>query len=154
MPAASTYPSIEHAQPQPASGPTPVEHAPQHRTRRLTSACALARRFNHLREAERRLSTLATLCLPDSPRLQKAAQRVALLAARYRKAARDNAIDLGLKLRILQDAADGKSYKHTAADLNLHLQEIEQIAMALFREYGAENKTHLVAIALRRQLIN
>jgi DNA-binding NarL/FixJ family response regulator len=154
MSVAHVHIPIEHAR-QPASGPAALaEYARRPRILRSTSACALARRFSRLKEAEKRLRTLIALGAPNSPRLQRAEQRVALLAARYARASRRSPIETWLKLRILQDAADGKSYKSTAAALNLHIQEVEQIAVVLFREFGAENKTHLVAIALRRQMIS
>ena len=131
-----------------------AEHARRPRALRSTPACALARRFSRVQEAKKRLGTLAAICTPGSPRLKKAEQRVTLLATRYARAARRTPIEAGLKLRILQDAADGKSYKHTACALNLHIEEVQQIAVVLQREFGAENKSHLVAIALRQRMIS
>lgn len=58
------------------------------------------------------------------------------------------------ELRILQDAADGKSYRETAKDLGTSEAVIKNQASALFKELQVANKTNAVAAALRRQLID
>lgn len=58
------------------------------------------------------------------------------------------------ELLILQDAADGKSYRETAAALGTSEAVIKNRASALFKELDVANKTNAVATALRRQLID
>jgi DNA-binding NarL/FixJ family response regulator len=58
------------------------------------------------------------------------------------------------ELKILQDAADDKTYKQTAQDLRTSEQRVKNLACQLFKELQVRSKTGAVSVALRRQLID
>jgi DNA-binding NarL/FixJ family response regulator len=57
------------------------------------------------------------------------------------------------ELKILQDAANSRTYKETAAALNTTEAVIKNRACGLFKELAVHTKTGAVAVALRRGLI-
>ena len=65
-----------------------------------------------------------------------------------------NCMTIGERLKILQDAADDRSYKETAAELHATEGAIKQRAWSLFRKLSVRSKSGAVAVALRRGLID
>ena len=57
------------------------------------------------------------------------------------------------ELKILQDAANSRTYKETANDLHTSEAVVKNLACALFKEFHVCTKTGAVAVALRRGLI-
>ncbi len=55
---------------------------------------------------------------------------------------------------MLQLLADGEDYRRIAAALGLSLGTLKNHAKTLCEKLGADNKTHAVAMALRRGLID
>jgi len=54
------------------------------------------------------------------------------------------------ELKILQDAANSRTYKETAADLGTSEARIKNLACSVFKELSVCTKAGAVAIALRR----
>ena len=57
------------------------------------------------------------------------------------------------ELKILEDAANNRTYKETAAALNTSEAVIKNRACAVFKELGVNTKSGAVAAAMRRELI-
>jgi DNA-binding CsgD family transcriptional regulator len=57
------------------------------------------------------------------------------------------------ELKILQDAADSKTYKETASTLNTSEARVKNLACSVFKELDVCTKSGAVAVALRRGLI-
>ena len=57
------------------------------------------------------------------------------------------------ELKILQDAANSRTYKETAADMGTSEARVKNIACSTFRELDVHTKAGAVAVALRRGLI-
>ena len=57
------------------------------------------------------------------------------------------------ELKILQDAANSKTYKETANTLNTSEARVKNLAHSVFKELSVCTKSGAVAVALRRGLI-
>lgn len=58
------------------------------------------------------------------------------------------------EIRFLQALADGFEYAHIAYNEGMALASVKNLAKLICDKLGADNKTHAVAMALRRGLIN
>ena len=56
--------------------------------------------------------------------------------------------------KILQDAADSRTYKESAAELGTSEQRVKNLAHSVFKELSVCTKSGAVAVALRRGLID
>jgi DNA-binding CsgD family transcriptional regulator len=58
------------------------------------------------------------------------------------------------ELKILQDAADDRTYEETARDLQTSEQRIKNLAFRILKKLQVRSKAGAVSVALRRQLID